>query len=339
MSWSEIIGQPVAVRQLQNAVKRDRIGHAYLFYGPAGVGKRTTARIFAQTLNCLESGTGDVCGQCRSCLQSKAGNHPDILEITPMGTSIRIQQIRDLSREALFRPLAGRHKIFLILGAENMTLEAANNLLKILEEPPAYVVFILTTTANLRLLPTILSRCQQIRFAPLTVQAIENYLVQQEAVDPVLARQMAHLAGGSLSEAMELRQEIQTEKSLREAALEMLTQMEEEDSLAALLRFKPWEERSQVKLLLQVLGLWFRDLMIWQKTAEERLLVNQDRLDLIRRHAHLWKQADQVLSLIQDARQKLEKNANIPLLLEVFLLELFEYRGGLVSASRSRGPL
>jgi len=325
MSWGEIVGQPIAIRQLQNALRRNRVGHAYLFFGPEGVGKHSTARIFAQALNCTLGVNGEFCGQCRSCSLITAGKHPDVYEVSRSGANIRIKQIQEIARQAQYRPVESRWKVFMLNGADSMNSEAANNLLKILEEPPEQTIFILTAPSTFGLLETILSRCQQVRFQPLTVNNIRDILVQRFLAETQIAKQIAQIAEGSLNMAQELLKN--QHNSARGEVLELLLRISAKSPSQVLLLTDGWAVPDRIRVLLQVLGLWFRDLMVWQKTGDIKLLINQDCLELIKEQAKIWNPAVKFLRIIQDSRRKMEQHANVQLLLEVLLLQLSECPG------------
>ncbi len=322
MSWEEIVGQPVAIRQLQKALKRNRVNHAYLFYGPEGVGKGTTARSFAQALNCADQGNGEFCGQCRSCRLIAEGKHPDVVEVSRSGTNIRLKQIQEVARQAQYRPTEGPWKVFLLREAENLNGEAANHLLKILEEPPDQTIFILTARATFGLLETILSRCQQIRFQTLTDRGIQEILVRRFSVEPSQAEQISQVAEGSLTLAQELL--VNQHQSFRGEVIELLSRLGAQSPASVIALAEGWTGTERIKVLLAGLSLWFRDLLVWQKTGDAKLLINQDCLDLIQVQAPVWHPAGKFLRIIQQARRKLEQHANGQLLLEVLLLELSE---------------
>jgi len=324
MSWEEIVGQPVAIRQLQKALKRNRVNHAYLFYGPEGVGKRTTARSLAQALNCAEQISGEFCGHCRSCRLIAEGKHPDVAEVSRSGTNIRLKQIQEIARQAQYRPTEGPWKVFVLQEAEHLNGEAANHLLKILEEPPDQTVFILTARATFGLLETILSRCQQIRFQALTERGIQEILVRRFSAEPARAKQIALVAEGSLSLAQELL--VNQQKSFRGEVLELLSRLGNQSPASVIALTEGWTGTERIKVLMAGLSMWFRDLLVWQKTGDAELLINQDCLELIKSQAPVWYPAGKFLRIIQQARRKLEQHANGQLLLEVLLLELNEAR-------------
>ncbi len=170
--WDEVVGQEHVKDVLRPALERGRIGHAYLFSGPRGVGKTTTARLIAMTVNCDDnSGIAKPCGVCESCRMVIAGRHPDVLEIDAASNN-SVDDVRELREKVALQPMRGSSKVYILDEAHMMSKSAFNALLKTLEEPPAHVVFILATTESERLPPTILSRCQHYRFRRHSVEEI-----------------------------------------------------------------------------------------------------------------------------------------------------------------------
>jgi len=162
--FSEVVGQTAAVRTLKNAIKTNRVAHAYIFAGPRGVGKTTIARILAKALNCLNpTPEGEPCGECEHCKAIDKGNFPDLVEIDA-ASNRGIDDIRQLKESVSYAPIKGKYKVYIIDEAHMLTKEAFNALLKTLEEPPPRTVFVLCTTELDKIIPTIQSRCQRIIF-------------------------------------------------------------------------------------------------------------------------------------------------------------------------------
>ncbi|OAG27158.1 DNA polymerase III subunit delta' [Thermodesulfatator autotrophicus] len=201
LSLSEIVGQDKAIAILEQALKNKRIPHAYLFLGPEGVGRETTALSFFRRIIC-ENQTG--CGECIACQKFRRGNHPDVEIISPRGKNIKIEQIREVEKKLNFRPLEAEKRLILFTEAEALTREAANALLKSLEEPPLYNLFVLIAQSTEGLLPTIVSRCQIVRFRPVLRKILEKILVERFGIMPEEAEGLAVLAEGSLGRALRL---------------------------------------------------------------------------------------------------------------------------------------
>jgi len=205
--WERLVGQEAGVSLLQSALRSGSPGHAWLFAGPEGVGRRPAALAFAAALNCDVSVEG--CGECAYCRKVLRGAHPDVHLIVPEGQQILVDQIRGSATdrgvipEASRSALEGRTKVFVIEDAAQLNISAANALLKVLEEPPAGVVFLLVTADPDALPETVVSRCRRIDFIPLGPQAIRTVLVDHHGVDPEQAEWAARL-GGNLARALRL---------------------------------------------------------------------------------------------------------------------------------------
>ncbi len=198
--FSTVIGQDQVVRALEAALDHDRVSHAYLFAGPGGAGKEAAARAFAAALCCPEGG----CGRCDSCRKALAGTHPDIETIAPTGAFITVGQVREIGRTLHLDPGEGRARVYIIGDAGAFNAESANAFLKTLEEPPPFVRFILLAADVEGLLPTIVSRCQLVRFRPVATGIIEEHLAAELGVSATMAETCARVSGGDLALARRL---------------------------------------------------------------------------------------------------------------------------------------
>ncbi len=236
MPFSEVIGQEPALRVLQRSLREGRIAHAYLFVGPEGVGKKLVARLLAQAMSC-EKNDFDACGKCSPCQRIETFSHPDVTWVKPGGLSRRIgiDDIRNLrhwiSRKAHH---VGRRKIFVLTEAERMTAEAGNALLKTLEEPPADSLLILLSSHPASLFPTIISRCQTIRFSPLPRKDIKDYLVSKLKLPADEAQLLSQLSEGRLGKALSLREKSAGEE--RKKVLDTVNRLSPADDLEELLK-------------------------------------------------------------------------------------------------------
>jgi DNA polymerase III delta' subunit len=257
-SFADLIGETRPVTVLRNAIRRDRVAHAYLFHGPDGVGKSTAARLFAQALNCqrVQDGAEDACGECRSCLFIAKGNHPDVQTVTleldekrRQKTEIAIDQVRELIHDAHLKRVLGRYKVYIIDPADRMNQYSANALLKVVEEPPREVVLILVASQPAALLPTIISRCQKVAFQLAGTAAISKRL-QQLGIGKPTAALLAALSGGRPGWAIRAAQQPQF-LTARSRLLDLCADMESKP-LGASLRIAEQIKREATHLAVGV---------------------------------------------------------------------------------------
>lgn len=202
MPLRELIGNERVVQALTRAVGRDRLPHALLFAGPDGVGKRTFAMELAKAVTCHAPVDGDACGACASCIRAESFEHPDIRVYAPEGTLHKIAQMRELAREAQYRPFDNHRRVLVVDDAHKMRDEAANAILKTLEEPPPTTLIVLVTDQPYSLLGTIRSRCQTLRFAPVDAESIERYLSTRFTRPADETRLLALVAAGRIGRAL-----------------------------------------------------------------------------------------------------------------------------------------
>lgn len=323
MQFSEIKGQEKAIHILQCAIKNQHIAHAYLFTGPEGVGKKKTALALAQYLNCEAANTVTFssCEHCPSCMQTMAGSHPDIMLLEPDGASIKIEQIRNLLSKVSRCNYESVYKVIVINDAHLMTEQAANCLLKTLEEPTEHTVFILITAQAQNLPITILSRCQQIQFNLLPPTCLQEILQQLHPERQSQIGLVTALAQGSIAtaEALLANEEIS-------AARQDFYQLLDKISTLRLAQIISWCEqwdknKKMVKALLELGQLWYHDLLLANTAGQWDLLVNQDYLAALKAQQTEPQQLLTVLQYFQTGMAQLESNASPRLVLEIALLK------------------
>ena len=277
MAWDDILEQDLAKRIFQTHLATGRVASAYLLTGPEGVGKRRVAWEMAKALNCTAE-RGRPCDACPLCAQIIRGAHPDVHAVSPEGASeqVKIEQIRQVISRIGLRPYSGAFQVVILEAAERLTEEAANSLLKALEEPPAHTRFLLTTSRLAHCLPTIVSRCQRIRCQPLPVGAIRQILIDSHACDPQTADAVAPLAGGSASAAMDLAKRWTAYHAI-------LTRLASCESSVWIEQPLPETRQELVHLLDGMMG-WLRDLAV-TATAQSAPVAHATHEEALRRQA------------------------------------------------------
>ncbi|MCK4249411.1 MAG: DNA polymerase III subunit delta' [Candidatus Omnitrophica bacterium] len=271
MSFSRIKGQELPIRIIKNSLKKERLGDAYLFYGPGGVGKKLTALNLAKLVNC-SSGSDEPCDECPSCRRIDEDNHPDIHIVVKDedARDLKIDQIRQLEDNIYLKPFEGKKKVFIIDGADDMNEQAQNALLKTLEEPPANSILILLSENIQTLLETIHSRCSRLRFNRLSVEHITGILIEQYGLDQEEALVLARVSEGSLEKAAELKEYFQNRRELITKISKGLANLADDDQWVGL-------DREEAIDLLKFVSNWCRDVLLVQSGVDQQsMLINPD---------------------------------------------------------------
>ncbi|MEW6033526.1 MAG: DNA polymerase III subunit delta' [Chloroflexota bacterium] len=334
MAW-QLLGQERVVDFLRRSLRDGRLSHAYLVVGPPHVGKMTLALGLAQAVNC--EGEGPPCGQCRSCLRIASGKHADLrvvsvtaVEATSRGRprmEVSIDDIRELQRLASTPPYEGRHKVFIVDGAERLSTEAANCLLKTLEEPPPRVLLLLLTAREQALLPTVVSRCQRLELKPLPAASSRELLVRHYGVEVGKADLLARLSGGCLGWALSALKDGELLEQRRQdlATLVGVTAMgyEERFALAAGWLRHLEQSREALEQLLDLWACWWRDLLL-VKAGCPAAITNIDCESDLAMHAAVLTTAEvrDALVGVQEAKEQLAVNASPRLVLEMLMLNM-----------------
>jgi len=261
----QVTGQDKILTLLEHSLKRGNTSHAYLLVGPHHVGKKTLALNLAQALNCDD--LEPPCGQCYSCLRIAAGKHADVISSgLDSKAEIGIDDMKELQRIANLAPYEGKRKVFIIEHAEHMSAEAANSLLKILEESPPRVTWLLLASEERRLLPTIVSRCQRLELKPMPVEQTQQILAQRYQLDPKEADLLARLSHGCLGWALSAveNKEILEQYRLRIVKLSSLltANLEQRFAYAQELATQFSQERRAISEIMETWIDWWRDLML-----------------------------------------------------------------------------
>ncbi|MFC1534639.1 DNA polymerase III subunit delta' [Thermodesulfobacteriota bacterium] len=333
-SFSQIIGQERAIKFIKKVIAGKKIPHAYLFTGISGVGKKTTAIAFAQSINCYEPIDNEGCGQCLLCRRMINGNFPDLIFIEPDGQNIKIEQIRDLNRSLNFKPVVGKYRVTIINQAELMTEEAANAFLKTLEEPPPGNILILKVIEPLDLLSTIVSRCQKIPFRPLPFWIIEEWLRREMDVDEDKASLIARVSEGGLGRAIHiLDSDFLEQRQNSLASILQLPALSKEQALEIAMEYsKKAKKRGHDTFqgdtgLYRLMGIWktlYRDLILMKVNGPMKLLINIDFSRKLKNLTKKYKVGNLIESflLVDQSQRDLMRNPNVGLMMENTVLGL-----------------
>ena len=323
MSFNAIEGHEKPITILKRALANKTLAHAYLFSGERGIGKKMTALALAAAVNCENAGPDGGCGVCPACRKIAASGHPDVHILVPDGDEIKIDQIRQTQSNLSLKPFEGTKKVLIMDGAENMNPASSNAFLKTLEEPPGDVLIILITSMPQSLLPTIRSRCQEIRFHPLPRDLLATALMNRRGLSGEDAWFLAALAQGSMGLGLEMN--IEREKVMRDEVMELwsgLGSMSPAEVLAqaeALAR-----DRDRFDRLLDIGVEWLRDVLVYRNTGNVHLLVQGRARD----RQQDWGERFSVpgmltdLDLLFSSRRLLDRRVSAQLVAENLLLKL-----------------
>ncbi|MFW5972222.1 MAG: DNA polymerase III subunit delta' [Bacillota bacterium] len=325
MSFQDIIGQETVVQILKEELDSDRINHAYLFSGKYGIGKKSLAVEFTKAILCRDDSI-DACEQCLVCRKINHSNHPDvqIVAIEEEGDSIKIEQIREMQRDMAYRPYESNNKIYIIEDADKMTTEAANSLLKTLEEPPEYGVIILLAEEINKLLPTVISRCQQLALSNLSSDEIEKELLKRDyKADKVSL--ILKLADGSLGYALDML----NNEDFLDNRKKILDKLHELPDLNSVQIFKMVDfimdilkNNSKFPLFYLILS-WYRDIMLYNQGCKESL-INNDYLQGIKEGNNYYSLEEliSIVELVNNIKRYINRNVKKDLALQVLFLKI-----------------
>ncbi|MFH1984941.1 MAG: DNA polymerase III subunit delta' [Pseudomonadota bacterium] len=321
--FQTIAGQEKTISTLSAFLTSGNIPHAIIFSGISGSGKQETATVFAMALNCRNrpAAAAAPCEACRTCRNIRGDRHPDVLHLRPPGKMIKVDQIRQLRDTIAMKPFEAETRLVIIHDAHTMNVSAANALLKSLEEPPPKTVFLLLTDQPGRFLPTVISRCQLLRFTPIAVEAIQARLTADGGLAPADAALIARLAGGSMSAAEKM-----SEPAWRRHRQFILEIMGGIDTLSPGVLLALAGRLSDAALpaaeALDIMETWIRDMLTVALAPD--LLINVDLADKIQYSATRTTVETSLhrARAVQLARRRLGGNANVKLTMEHLLLDM-----------------
>ena len=349
MESARVLGQNHIVKHFENAIKMEKISHAYIINGEEGTGKMRLAEEFAKALQCVENNpefyadnnmqfdfgvedtekavTGRACGHCKSCKQADSKNQPDIKYVTYEKSGIGVDEIREQINDDIdIKPYSSRYKIYIVADSEKMTVQAQNALLKTIEEPPEYAIIILLTTNADMFLPTILSRCVLLNIRPVKEEIIKNQLMSEYGVSSYEANVAAVFSGGNPGKAIKLATS-EDFKDLKQHVTGMLMSLERGgmDIITAHIK-EAASFKKQIGEYFSLMRIWFRDVLIYKATRNIDSLIFQDDYKLIQEMSEKTDYFDlnNILKAIDDAESRIKSNVNFDVTMEVLFLAVKE---------------
>lgn len=322
----DVLGQSFSKKYLDEAFINNRIAHSYLINGPEGTGKSIFALHMAAMLLCTGSKPPcvDPCGVCNSCKKIEKAIHPDVKIIASNKKTIGVNDIRNLIDEVSIKPYEGEKKIIIIKNADSITPEGQNALLKTLEDPPNDVFIIMLVQYIESMLPTILSRCQVLRFGRVPMQEIVDYL-NNKGFPREEASVAASLSDGIPGRALALLDNKYI--SLRRQTIEVANKIIRADPLSAF-EFEKFfiDNKSEIDFIFDILMTWYRDILIYKSTKKEKNIINKDFYDLLVEESELlsYNRLDSIMNAINDTSEKIKQYANYQLAVEIMLFKFQE---------------
>ncbi len=324
--FKDIIGHEQIIGHMQNAIRQKKISHAYLLCGDAGSGKRLVAEAFAKAVLCEEGGI-EACGKCKSCKQAESGNHPDIRAVVREKTTLGVKEIREqVTADVQIKPYSSEYKIYLIDEAEKMTEEAQNALLKTIEEPPEYAVFLLMVDRQELLLSTVLSRCVLLPFYPVATGKIKQFLMEKKGIPDYLADSAAAFSGGLVGRAVQYAEsEAFTEQ--REEVLHLVKYVDEMTMAEVMENVKLFASKKESATeYLDMILLWYRDVLMYKATKDMNGLLFRDEPEAVAAQAgkRSFENLQGIVEALEQVKQRLKSNVNFETALELLLLYMKE---------------
>ena len=327
--FKDVVGHKNIIQYIGNAVKTDKVSHAYIMNGEKGAGKKLLANLFAMSLQCQNrEEDGDACGKCQSCKQAMNHNQPDIIKVThEKPNTISIDDIREqVNNDIVIKPYSSRYKIYIIADADMMSVQAQNAILKTIEEPPDYAVIMLLTENAETLLPTIRSRCVMLKLRNIKDQLVKKYLMEQMQVPDYKADVCVAFAQGNMGKAIMLATS-EHFNEIKEEAVHLLRNINDLDLnelIEAVKRCMYY--KLEITDYMDVIAVWYRDVLIYKATRNVDRVVFSDQLKYIKERASKssYEGIEIILDALEKAKSRLKANVNFELTMELLLLTIKE---------------
>ncbi|MPM16991.1 hypothetical protein SDC9_63373 [bioreactor metagenome] len=323
MLYSQVAGQEEIKTSLIKSIRSKQISHCYIFEGPKGMGKYELALIFAQSLFCSDFHE-EPCNSCQDCIKMNSLNHPDLHIVNQDEITIKREDIDELVESVYKKPYESDKKIYIIKDAYKMTTQAANTFLKTLEEPPGDAVMILLTTNVNLLLPTIVSRCQTIKFRNISKKTIKTYLIDKYDQTDVMADLAANYSGGILNKAVNIINGKDDVLEKRKEIINLFDKIIKTDSEIIYEVENYFEDnKDDIDTIIEIIMMWIRD-VIFAKNNMINLIINKDFTNLAVSQGETMKESSDIIEYLQAASDNIKSNVNYKLAIDNMLLKIQE---------------
>ena len=326
-AFSDILGNEQIIEHLQNAIRMEKVSHAYIFNGPDSSGKMMLAQAFASALQCEKKGV-EPCGTCHSCKQAGSRNHPDIIYVThEKPNTIGVDDIRvQVNQDMAVKPYSSPYKIYIVDEAEKMNVQAQNALLKTIEEPPAYGLILLLTTNADAFLPTILSRCIRLDLKPVADDRLKDFLMKRCGVVDYQADICVAFSQGIVGKALGLASSAHFHE-IKDSALQLVKRAKEIELSEMIGAVKQISEyKLEINDYFDIMMIWYRDVLLYKATADVNGLIFKDEVYEIKKQANTtsYHGIQLILEGLEKAKVRLKANVNFDLVIELLLLTIKE---------------
>ena len=328
-SFKDIIGQDQIIKYISTAIIEEKLSHAYILSGEKGSGKKMIAGLFSMLIQCeRKENYNDVCGQCQSCKQAVNNNQPDIIKVThEKANAISVEDVRaQINSTVGIKPYSSPYKVYIIENAELMTPQAQNALLKSIEEPPEYAVFMLLTQNMEMLLPTIKSRCVLLKLRNIKDELIKQYLIEKMNVPEDQANLCVAFAVGNIGRATTLAKSEHFEKMKSEVIhlVINISHMETEEIFQVVKQMV--EYKPLIVDYLDLMAVWYRDVLVYKATKNMDAVIFREQIWSIKQKASISSYAgiEKIIVALEKTKARLKANVNFDLAMELLLLTMKE---------------
>ena len=321
-NFEDIVGNKHVVKNLKTSVDTGKISHAYIINGDEGTGKKLLSKIFAKAILC--EGNNSPCDKCASCHSFDNNNNPDVIYVKSDKKTIGVKEVRDQIVDIVdVKPYKYNYKIFIIENADKMSIAAQNAILKTLEEPPRYAVFILTASNIELFLPSILSRCVVVKLRAVNNEQIRDFLIKNKGIDENHAELYAEYSQGIIVNALKISSSSEF-INMREDVIKWFTSIKNKSLSSVLLIADEMKIYKDNKEFLDIAYMWYRDILSYKKVKDSNFVIQKDKLSSIIQESEMYKEEEiiKALEAIMSAKIQLSQNGSFQVCMEVMLIKI-----------------